>query len=211
MWSEQEAAWADGVAVARAYAAAHGHFLPPTTAVREGHPLGVWAKSARAAARRARENEELRAAGRPVPSAAGAMTEARRDELDAIDPGWCPAGDTAWQRCYRLVQNHIQADGTPPTAADDVVVQGEDLGRWGTAQRYGWEQLLPTQRWLLENTLGIQAAREEERPVKQTQDTKWAVNLTAARQFHACEGHPTVLKLGTWLDNVRKRAAKLPE
>ncbi|WP_326769913.1 hypothetical protein OG978_02920 [Streptomyces sp. NBC_01591] len=59
----------------------HGHFLPPTTAVWEGHPIGVWAKNSRAAARRARENEELREAGRPVPSAAGAMTEARRDEL----------------------------------------------------------------------------------------------------------------------------------
>ncbi|WP_326763460.1 helicase associated domain-containing protein [Streptomyces sp. NBC_01591] len=28
VWSEQEAAWADGVAVARAYAAVHGHSLP---------------------------------------------------------------------------------------------------------------------------------------------------------------------------------------
>ncbi|MFE7401862.1 helicase associated domain-containing protein [Streptomyces sp. NPDC057557] len=57
VWSEQDAAWADGLAVAREYAAAHGHFLPPTTAIREGHPIGVWAKNARAAARRARENE----------------------------------------------------------------------------------------------------------------------------------------------------------
>ncbi|WP_326763375.1 helicase associated domain-containing protein [Streptomyces sp. NBC_01591] len=73
--------------------------------------------------------------------------------------------------------------------------------------------------------------------MKQTQDAKWAVNLAAARQFHAHEGHlrvprkhvehmetengpagrqdgadgPLVVKLGTWLDNVRKRAAKLPE
>lgn len=41
--SEQDAAWADGLAVARGYAAVHGHFLPPTTAVWEGHPIGVWA------------------------------------------------------------------------------------------------------------------------------------------------------------------------
>ncbi|MFF8619334.1 helicase associated domain-containing protein [Streptomyces sp. NPDC015350] len=65
----------------------------------------------------------------------------------------------------------------------------------------------------------------------------WAVNLAAARQFHAREGHlrvprkhieqveteaglvcrqagvggPVGVKLGTWLDNVRRRAAKLPE
>ncbi|MCX5115113.1 Helicase associated domain protein [Streptomyces sp. NBC_00378] len=146
VWSEQEAAWADGVAVARQDAAVHGHFLPTTTAVWDGHPIGVWAKKARAAARRARENEELHAADRPVPSAAGAMTQARRDELDAIDPGWCPAWDTGWQRCYRLVQNHVQAGGTLPEAAGDVVVQGEDLGHWVTAQRFGWEQLLPVQQ-----------------------------------------------------------------
>ncbi|WP_405720912.1 helicase associated domain-containing protein [Streptomyces sp. NBC_00046] len=237
VWSEQEAAWADGVAVARAYAVVHGHFLSPTTALWEGHPTGVWAKNGKAAARRARENVELRAAGLPIPSAAGAMTETRQDQLDAIDPGWCPVWDTGWQRCYRLVQNHIQAGGTLPKTVGNVVVQGEDLGRWVTAQRYGWEQLLPAQQWILENTLGLQAAEEDERPVKQTQDTKWAANLAAARQFHAREGHlrvprkhvehletevgPTgrqggadgglVVKLGTWLDNVRKRAAKLPE
>ncbi|MGY3061489.1 hypothetical protein ACVWZD_005787 [Streptomyces sp. TE3672] len=237
VWSEQEAAWSDGVAVAKEYAAVHGHFLPPTVAVWEGHPIGVWAKNARAAARRARENEELRAAGLPVPSAARAMAEARRDELDAIDPGWCPVWDTAWQRCYRLVQNHIQAGGTLPETVGGFVVQGEDLGRWVTAQRFGWEQLLPAQQWILENALGLQAAGGNERPVKLTQDTKWAANLAAALQFHAREGHlrvprkhieqmetedgPTgrqgfvdegvVVKLGTWLDNVRKRAAKLPE
>ncbi|MFE7268830.1 helicase associated domain-containing protein [Streptomyces sp. NPDC057592] len=237
VWSEQDAAWADGIAVAKQYAAAHGHFLPPATATWDGHPIGVWAKNASAAARRARENEELRAAGRPVRSAAGAMTEARRDELDAIDPGWCPAWDTAWQRCYRLVQNHVQSGGTLPTVDGDVIVQGEDLGRWVNAQRFGWEQLLLVQQWILENTLGLQAAEEDERPVKRTQDAKWAANLEAAQQFHAREGHlrvprkhvehleaedalsgrqggadgPVVVKLGTWLDNVRKRAAELPE
>jgi hypothetical protein len=191
----------------------------------------------RAAARRARENEELRAAGRPIPSAAGAMSEARQDELDAIDPGWCPVWDTGWQRCFRLVQNHVQAGRTLPEAPGDVVVRSEDLGRWVNAQRFEWEQLLPVQQWILENTLKITPAEEDERPVKRTQDTMWAPNLTAARQFHAREGHlrvprkhaeqletedvlsgrqggadgPAVVELGTWLDSIRKRAAKLPE
>ncbi|MFF9077730.1 helicase associated domain-containing protein [Streptomyces sp. NPDC014646] len=113
VWSERDAAWEDGLTAARLYAAAHGHFLPPTTAVWGDYPIGVWAKNARAAARRARENEELRAAGRSVPSAAEAMPQARQNELDAIDPGWCPAWDITWQRCYRLVHNHVQAGGTP--------------------------------------------------------------------------------------------------
>ncbi|MFE7112913.1 helicase associated domain-containing protein [Streptomyces sp. NPDC057575] len=116
-------------------------------------------------------------------------------------------------------------------------MQSEDLGLWVNAQRFGWEQLLPVQQWILENTLKVTPAGEDERPVKRTQDSKWAANLAAARQFHAREGHlrvprkhveepgtqdgptgrqrgadgPVEVKLGTWLDNVRKRAAKLPE
>ncbi|MER5616857.1 hypothetical protein [Streptomyces sp. NPDC002215] len=115
----------------------------------------------------------MRAAGRPVRPAAGAMAQARQDELDAIDPGWCPAWDTGWHWCYRLVQNHVQAGGTLLEAAGDVVVQGKDLGRWVTAQRFGWEQLLPIQQWILGNTLKITPAGEEERPGKRTQDTMW--------------------------------------
>ncbi|MFF3784094.1 hypothetical protein [Streptomyces sp. NPDC001933] len=74
------------------------------------------------------------------------------------------------------------------TLDGDVVVQGEDLGRWVNAQRFGWEQLLPVQQWILENTLKVTPVGEEERPVKRTQDTMWALNLAAARQFYAREG-----------------------
>ncbi|MEE1808188.1 hypothetical protein [Streptomyces sp. BE133] len=49
--------------------------------------------------------------GQDAAWAACAMTEARRDELDAIDPGRCPVRDTRWQRCFRLVQNRIHAGG----------------------------------------------------------------------------------------------------
>ncbi|MFE4800489.1 hypothetical protein ACFRFL_37130 [Streptomyces sp. NPDC056708] len=35
----------------------------------------------------------------------------------------------------------------------------------------------------LKNGLGIELAREEERLVRQTQDTKWVVNLAAAQQL----------------------------
>ncbi|MFI5774822.1 helicase associated domain-containing protein [Streptomyces sp. NPDC051658] len=63
VWSEQDAAWADGVAVAKQYAAAHGHFLPPTTATWEGRPIGVWAKNA---ARRRAGRERTRSSARPA-------------------------------------------------------------------------------------------------------------------------------------------------
>ncbi|MFB6878224.1 hypothetical protein [Streptomyces sp. NPDC056323] len=39
------------------------------------------------------------------------------------------------------------------------------------------------------DTLKITPTEEDERPVKRTQDTMRALNLTAARQFHAREGH----------------------
>ncbi|MFJ1885766.1 hypothetical protein [Streptomyces sp. NPDC088137] len=44
-------------------------------------------------------------------------------------------------------------------ADGDVVVQGEDLGWWVNAQRFGWEQLLPVQQWLLEYTLTVASHR----------------------------------------------------
>ncbi|WP_371099280.1 helicase associated domain-containing protein, partial [Streptomyces sanglieri] len=237
VWSHQDVAFEEGLTAARAWAAVHGHLLHPTTAVWDGYPVGTWTKNQRFAARAADQNAERRQAGLPVENSAGALTEARRAALEEIDPGWCLVWDTGWQRCFRLTQNLLQDGGALPVAAGKVIVQGEDLGRWVTAQRHGWEQLLPAQQWLLENVLGVEPAGEAERPVKRTQDDMWALSLAAARQFHAREGHlrvprkhveeleavavptgrqdgaggPVVVKLGVWLDNVRKRAGKLTE
>ncbi|WP_406016344.1 helicase associated domain-containing protein [Streptomyces sp. NBC_00984] len=237
VWSHQDVAFEEGLTAARAWAAVHGHLLPPATAVWDGYPVGAWAKNQRYAARAADTNARRRDAGLLVPSSAGALTEARRAALEEIDPGWCPVWDTGWQRCFRLVQNLLQDGGVLPVVVGKVIVQGEDLGRWVAAQRLGWEQLLPAQQWLLENVLGIEPAEEAERPVRRTQDDMWALNLTAARQFHGREGHlrvprkhaehlemeegpggrqggaegVVVVKLGMWLDNVRKRADRLTE
>ncbi|MER5503138.1 Helicase associated domain protein [Streptomyces sp. NPDC002561] len=235
VWSERDAAWEDGLAVARLYAEAHGHLLPPTTAVWKDFPIGVWAKNQRTAARRAAANEALREAGRPVASSAGAMTQARQDELDAIDPGWCPAWDTTWQRRLRLVQAHVRAGGALPAVAGAVVVQGEDLGRWVAAQRdaEAWERLVPAQRMLLES-LGVEPVAKRA-SVGRGHDAKWALGLAAARAFHAREGHLRVprkhvehlavepaasdrqggageavmVRLGTWVDNARRRGDRL--
>ncbi|MGW2089957.1 Helicase associated domain protein [Streptomyces sp. NPDC001880] len=236
VWSHQDVAFEEGLTAARAWATVHGHLLPPTTAVWDGYPVGTWAKNQRFAARAADQIVQRRQAGLAVESSAGALTEARRTALEDIDPGWCPVWDTGWQRCFRLIQSLLEDGGVLPVAAGKVIVQGEDLGRWVTAQRHGWEQLLPAQQWLLDNVLGIEPAEEAEQPVRRTQDDMWAVNLRAARQFHAREGHlrvprkhierleggaavgrqngaeePVTVRLGTWLDNVRKRADRLTE
>ncbi|MFI0915362.1 DEAD/DEAH box helicase [Streptomyces abikoensis] len=228
VWSHQDIAFEEGLTAARAWAAVHGHFLPPATAVWDGYPVGTWAKNMRTAARLADVIAERREAGLPVGSSARALTEARREALEDVDPGWCPVWDAGWQRCFRLAQAHVEGGGTMPTVAGEVIVQGEDLGRWVTVCRLGWDTLVPVQQWMLENVLGLTPAREDERPVKRTQEDKWALNLAAARQYHAREGHLNVprkhteqledtagqvvgVKLGTWTDNVRKRAAKLSE
>ncbi|MFF8911542.1 DEAD/DEAH box helicase [Streptomyces olivaceoviridis] len=227
VWSHHDVTWEEGLTVARAWAAAHGHFLPPVNAVGDGgHPIGVWAKNRRAEARRALENGERRAAGETVPVGAGELPESRLEALEAIDPGWCPLGWTvAWQRCFTLTRTHVQAGGALPERAGELVVQGEDLGAWVAAQRQGWDKLSPAQQWLLGSTLGLEPAGSEARPGKLTADGKWALNLRAARQFHDREGHlrparkhverldvdgeAVDIKLGMFLDNTRRRADKL--
>ncbi|MFG2631290.1 Helicase associated domain protein [Streptomyces sp. NPDC048473] len=237
VWSHQDVAFEEGLTAARAWAGVHGHFLPSATAVWDGYPVGTWAKNQRTAARLAQSIAERREAGLPVESSAGALAQARREALEEIDPGWCPVWDTGWQRCFCLVHAHVQGGGAVPTGAGEVIVQGEDLGRWVMACRSGWEKLLPAQHWLLGHVLGLTPAAEDERPVKRTQDDKWALNLRAARQFHTREGHLSVprkhvehlepeggpagcqdgadgflaVKLGMVLDNIRKRADKLTE
>ncbi|MEU2625337.1 Helicase associated domain protein [Streptomyces sp. NPDC007157] len=232
VWSAQASAWDAGLTVARAYAQAHRHLLPPTTAVFGGDnfPLGVWLKNQRAAARKAADNARRRESGETV-SYAGELSQARTEALADLDPGWCPVWEISWQRCYRLILAHHKAGGSVPAGPGELMVQGEDLGVWAAAQRAGWGKLMPAQQWLLES-VGIEPA-EDGAPApgaSRSQDARWMANLAAARQFHAREGHlqvprqhveitadgsgdgdQTAVKLGAWLDNTRRRAAKLSE
>ncbi|MFI1441832.1 helicase associated domain-containing protein [Streptomyces fructofermentans] len=77
--------------------------------------------------------------------------------------------------------------------------------------------------------LGIEPLEEGEVlvPVRRSQDERWNTNLAAARQFHTREGHlrparghvemidgggegaQEAVKLGAFVDNSRRRAAKL--
>ncbi|PTM84239.1 helicase-like protein [Streptomyces sp. VMFN-G11Ma] len=222
VWSVHASAWDAGLAVARDYAAVHGHCLPGATVVWDGFALGTWLKNQRAAARKARENAVRRAYGETGLSYAGELSESRMEALAEIDPGWCPEWEIGWQRCYRLALAHVRAGGALPAAVGELIVQGEDLGAWITGQRAGWDRLMPAQQYLLE-TIGIEPAGEDEavRPVRRTQDDRWAVNLAAARAFYAREGHlrparkhvehvdGQAIKLGAFLDNTRRRKARL--
>ncbi|MEU5084235.1 MULTISPECIES: DEAD/DEAH box helicase [Streptomyces] len=236
VWSHFDVAWEEGLAAARGWAAEAGHLLAPLDATFQGYRVGIWLKNARAAARKAAEIEQRRAEGLPVESAAGALSEERREQLEEIDPSWCPAWPVEWQRAFHLVRLHLKAGGTLPMEPGEVVHQGEDLGRWVRSVRLGWDKLTTVQQWMCEHILGITPASEDEKPrPRRTQAEKWAMNYEAAKQFYEREGHLQVprqhveriavggdgkggsgddqevreLRLGAWIGNQRSRAATL--
>ncbi|MFJ3670349.1 Helicase associated domain protein [Streptomyces sp. NPDC090106] len=226
VWSHYDVAWEEGLAAARGWAAENGHLLAPLDATYQGLRVGIWLKNARAAARKADEIQRRSAEGLPVPSAAGALSDERRERLEDIDPAWCPGWPVEWQRAFHLTRLHLDAAGSLPTEPGLVLRQGEDLGRWVRAQRLGFGGLTTVQRWLCEQVLGITPAADHEKPpARRTQADKWAANYRAARQFYEREGHLRVprkhveriaedqaereIKLGAWIDNQRSRAAAL--
>ncbi|WP_420823760.1 helicase associated domain-containing protein [Streptomyces torulosus] len=234
VWSHFDVAWEEGLAAARGWAEENGHLLAPLDATYQGYRVGIFLKNARAAARRAAENEQRRAEGLPVGSSASALSDERREQLEDIDPSWCPAWPVEWQRAFHLTRQHLDEGGTLPTAPGIVVRQGEDLGRWIKAVRFGWDKLTGVQQWMCEHILGIEPATEDEKPKPRTsQANKWALNLAAARQFYEREGHLRVprkhvetitvggdggedqeereLRLGAWISNQRSRAATLSQ
>ncbi|GGU68160.1 helicase [Streptomyces lavendofoliae] len=227
IWSHYDVAWEEGLSAAREWAAEHGHLLAPLDATYQGYRVGIFLKNARAAARKAQENEQRRAEGLPVQSSAGALSDERREQLEEIDASWCPSWPVTWQRCFHLVRMHLDAGEALPTQAGDVGRQGEDLGRWVQSVRLGWDQLTTVQQWMCEQVLGIEPAGEDEKPKpRRTQADKWAMSYEAAKQFYEREGHLQVPrkwverivgedqeerqhKLGAWIGNQRSRAATL--
>ncbi|MFE6410112.1 Helicase associated domain protein [Streptomyces sp. NPDC057837] len=190
VWSHFDVAWEEGLAAARGWAKEHGHLLAPLDATYQGYRVGIWLKNARAAARKAAEIEQRRAEGLPIPSTAGALPEQRREQLDDIDPAWCPAWPVQWQRAFHLTRTHLQAGGELPTSPGQFVHQGEDLGRWVHSLRLGWDNLTAVQQWMCEHVLGIKPAPEDEKcQPRRTQADKWALNYAAAKQFYERAGH----------------------
>ncbi|MFF3359236.1 helicase associated domain-containing protein [Streptomyces sp. NPDC002917] len=237
IWSHYDVAWEQGLTAARAWAAENGHLLAPHNATHQGIKVGTWLKNQRAATRRALELEQRQTEGLPVQSWSGALPAERREQLEDIDPAWCPAWPVAWQRCFHLVRHHLNTGATLPTTPGNVVHQGEDLGHWVRTQCLQWDKLSGVQQWMCEHVLGITPASENEKPKPRTsQADKWALHLTAAQQFYEREGHLQVprkhvetittsgrsdgdgenqeqrdvqLKLGAWIGNQRSRAATL--
>ncbi|MGQ5228625.1 helicase associated domain-containing protein [Streptomyces sp. yara] len=153
-----------------------------------------------------------------------------REQLEDIDPSWCPSWPVEWQRASHLTRMHLEAGRPLPTEPGEVVHQGEDLGRWVHSVRLGWNNLTTVQQWMCEQVLGIEPATEDEKPKpRRTQADKWALNYQAAKQFFERKGHLRMprkhvetivvgggedqevreLRLGAWISNQRSRAATL--
>ncbi|MER7111163.1 DEAD/DEAH box helicase [Streptomyces sp. NPDC000229] len=218
VWSHFDASFEEGLAAAAAWADEHEVGLAaPVNAVVGEYPVGRWLKNQRAAARRAAELERCRAEGLPEPQGGAApLSDERRQALEDIDPGWCPAWSIDWQRAFRLAWLHIKAGGTLPDKAGVAIADGEDLGKWAAAQRAGFTKLTATQQWMLTSMLNITAA-----PAKRTRAEMLAQNLAAARQYHEREGHLEVprshtehingeaVRLGAWISQQRVKGDKL--
>ncbi|MFC9290108.1 Helicase associated domain protein [Streptomyces sp. NPDC057052] len=239
VWSHYDVAWEEGLAAARGWAEESGHLLAPLDATFQGAKVGIFLKNARAAARRAQEIEQRRAQGLPVQSSAGALSQERREQLEEIDPSWCPTWPVEWQRAFHLTRQHLEAGGALPMSPGECVHQGEDLGRWVRSVRLGWDRLTTVQQWMCEHILRIQPATDDEKPKPRTsQADKWAMHYEAAQQYYQREGHLRVprkhieriavrsgddrrdgesggdqeereIKLGAWIGNQRSRAATL--
>ncbi|WP_331730502.1 Helicase associated domain protein [Streptomyces sp. NBC_01174] len=232
IWSTVDVAWEKGLSAARAWAELHGHLLAPLDATFEGAKVGIFLKNARAAARRADDNQKREAEGLPADTTGWVLSEERREQLEEIDASWCPAWPVTWQRTFHLTRLHLEAGEPLPTRPGQALAQGEDLGRWVQTVRTGWGKLTGAQQWMCAHVLGIEPAEEAEKPKpSMNQAQKWAMHLAAARQFFEREGHLKVprkhietisapgadhghdeerpLKLGAWVANQRSRAATL--
>jgi hypothetical protein len=191
VWSHYDVAWEEGLAAARGWAEKNRHLLAPLDATHQGFKIGIWLKNARAAARRGIENEQRQAEGLAVKTtSAWVLSAERREQLDEIDPSWCPTWPVEWQRAFHLTRTHLEEGGALPTEPGNVVRQGEDLGRWVRSVRFGWDKLTTVQQWMCEHILGITPATENEKPKPRTsQAEKWALHLAAAKQYYHREGH----------------------
>ncbi|MFF7249870.1 Helicase associated domain protein [Embleya sp. NPDC008237] len=211
VWSPDDAAFEDGLAMCRAYFAVHGHLAAPKAAAVNNYPVGQFLANCR----------------RPLESRKNPARWAERwERLAAIDPDWNPTGrnDPArrwsldWQRILTTIRLHTEGGGNLDELVPGHTVGGEDVGAWLQRQRRSGAGLTPAQREALAG-VGVEVAgppAQRAAPVD-----RWALTLAAAAAFREREGHLTVprkhvetvevdgeahsVKLGVALANARQR------
>ncbi|SCF66260.1 helicase associated domain-containing protein [Streptomyces sp. Ncost-T10-10d] len=187
--------FARGLALARAFAADHGHLCIPSGYQKDGVKLGLWLANQRAAGPK--------------------LAPERSRALAALDPWWNPPWSTRWQRLYLRAHRQV-ASGTvirPREGFDDF---SENLGTWLFQQCLRYEALHPQQQKLL-SQIGITPhdAQHARRRARSMEDIR-AEYLDQARIYwekhrHLCarstdtqDGYP----IGQVLANLRVRARR---
>ncbi|MFE0880169.1 Helicase associated domain protein [Streptomyces smyrnaeus] len=117
-------------------------------------------------------------------------TASRRRQLEAIDPDWNPDWPLAWQRHYAKARWLLDQGATLAELQPGVSLGGDDIGSWLTEQPATWHTLTEGQQKRLAE-LGIRPSTKEHvtTPAVPAGASRWEINLAAARQFKAREGH----------------------
>ncbi|WP_439678140.1 helicase associated domain-containing protein [Embleya sp. MST-111070] len=116
VWSHPDAAFEDGLAVARRYVERVGHLAAPQNAVQDGVRVGQWLANQRRV------------------GVLDAHPERRR-ALEELDPWWRPEGWTiAWQRAANEVRLFLGRGGALDELVPGHIAGGRDIGAW--AQRH---------------------------------------------------------------------------
>ncbi|MGW9211277.1 Helicase associated domain protein [Embleya sp. NPDC055664] len=210
VWSADDDAFENGLAMCRAYHARYGHLAAPKTAVVDAYPVGQFLANCRRPLATRKHPDRWRA---------------RWERLSGIDPGWNPTGwPLTWQRMLSLVRLHLEQGGTLDELAPGHTMDGGDVGAWLDKQRREWTKLTRAQRAAL-GVLGVAKAASvatgRTRRASGSHADRWTLTLTAARAFATREGHLTVprthsetieaggethhVKLGVALANARQR------
>ncbi|WP_331768201.1 helicase associated domain-containing protein [Embleya sp. NBC_00896] len=140
VWSHPDAAFEDGLAVARRWAQRHGHLAAPQSAFQDGVRVGQWLANQRRA------------------GVLDAHPERRR-ALEELDPWWKPEGwSIAWQRAANEVRLFLARGGSLEELAPGHIAGGQDIGAWAQRQTRPtvWAKLRPGQIEQLDE-LGIPA------------------------------------------------------
>jgi superfamily II DNA or RNA helicase len=214
IWNLHAQAAERGLLHARNWAGTHGHLAAPTGEMIGDFAFGRWLTNRRSGAR-ARAAEGLE----PDPT---------DTELAGLDPHWNPQWPIAWQRLYYTARTYAEASITlDDLPADFVTDDDEPLGEWVRTQSTEFAALAPQQIQLVRDlriTLIEPTEDEAPQPTGRAvrQQRQLEQGLVAVAAFRAREGHVHIrqrdtvtidgeeIKVGQWLNNLRKRWDTLP-
>ncbi|WP_037622853.1 DEAD/DEAH box helicase [Streptomyces aureus] len=191
LWNPRQQAFDRGLAHAAAYAARHGHLVPPVEYVHDDFPLGRWLATQR--------------------TRAGRLTGERATALAALDQWWNPPWAITWQRAYHAVRQSGEGSqtqawlGTQEARADDLHPEQRIL-----LTQLGFElpdapascpddnPMPPRERAFQRGLAAARAFRNREGHLD-------------VPQRHIEEIAGELVRLGQWLSNLRRRRASLSQ